>query len=1092
MPYFDDRDRNTETILPVETIPFEDIINKIISEPNSAEQLSKFLSDVAREVNRDSDSPAQRNREAVVEGSNTETLNSLYDEFSIAIPYRRRNSLTPTQPGTWAFDIEGNDFSNVRSLRIYSSDASNSTIDSLISSITVRNHAIPIALGYAAISEYGDDFQISDSGIVTAGADNIYQGYLFDSPAGVGSGINDVTTEPVQDSSIADNEIYIYTSSTESLVTFYKYRGGEPEVLFTVALDNFVDSAPPSDNPTQAEQSKIYFESTTGLLWDVVSVAGTYAYRQLGSIVGSNPNAQRGTVHYATLNPEQNLNSSSEAPDSPGEYDVVINRADCSVWRRRSDVWVKTAQSVCRDNTYERILLTTVPGTLRRNLSERYYSIGVNFHSLTSGFSPLTTRDLSLYLLLPYLHSVETIPLLVEQTQPMDGTDGTPGRNGYSAGEITIYLLEAGNAPAPARPTGGMYNFVSGALVPPTGWTSNLLSPTGSQVLWVSLARPVSSAEQWTGGNDSWSTPIATSSNVQANFIYTKSTSVPPVPPSTTEPNPIPTGWYDSVTDIPTSSSGRTYTSFGTSSLQSVTLGGILWRWRSPTLLDGIPGNSPSVLTGLLPPEPSLGSDGDLYIDRDGTLYTRQGGAWVGSGFSIRGSDAATIHSGDLGESEFPSLTIGRNGDLFFATDGRWFMKSQTIEGETVTAQSWTLRGDLSGQAANPGASITTGALPDNSVGNDGDIHITTEGILYRRQSGVWVTTGLDLTTQAGSVVHTDIDAPLAENASPPDNLGVEGDVFITQDGRLYTRTLFGWQLLIDLISTQAVMADASMAHINWHSNDNGVTFTPTDTTQAHTIRWLRGGTEIASVTLTFTRTDSTIALTSTALTGENLNLVRTTTEPTNIIRAYRHPSSGVEAEFNALLTTENTRSVVHNAYAFRSAPHITIGTLHTNFDSTAEAALRALPNAGVQFSYNNPATIISTGDIGLSSQGGVDYPNSTIDLVIASQSGLGGVNRLSVSNTSVGVVEYGFGQGGLGLTGFPSWYNSWLAQRGSNDAEPARILSTDSGGGEGGIAVTIRYIGNLYLTAIVTDMPTGATTRVAYLISFPSSFVLA
>ena len=87
---------------------------------------------------------------------------------------------------------------------------------------------------------------------------------------------------------------------------------------------------------------------------------------------------------------------------------------------------------------------------------------------------------------------------------------------------------------------------------------------------------------------------------------------------------------------------------------------------------------------------------------------------------------------------------------------------------------------------------------PDDADGNDGDLYIQDNGSIWRKESGAWVNTGIDLTGDIGSKIFT---GDIAAGASPTITPNNEGDVFIAQDGRFWSweGTPLAWALQGDL-----------------------------------------------------------------------------------------------------------------------------------------------------------------------------------------------------------------------------------------------------------------------------------------------------
>lgn len=85
------------------------------------------------------------------------------------------------------------------------------------------------------------------------------------------------------------------------------------------------------------------------------------------------------------------------------------------------------------------------------------------------------------------------------------GTDGDPGDPGAPGWSYQVVFAYRRASSAPAKPTGGSYNFGTKALAAPTNWQNEI--PTGTDPVYVSQA---TAAVQGSSGTDSslnWSTP---------------------------------------------------------------------------------------------------------------------------------------------------------------------------------------------------------------------------------------------------------------------------------------------------------------------------------------------------------------------------------------------------------------------------------------------------------------------------------------------------------------------------------------------------------------------------------------------------------
>ena len=185
-------------------------------------------------------------------------------------------------------------------------------------------------------------------------------------------------------------------------------------------------------------------------------------------------------------------------------------------------------------------------------------------------------------------------------------------------------------------------------------------------------------------------------------------------------------------------------------------------------------------------PDDAIGQNGDRFIADDGRTWVKVDGAWVFQG-DFTADDGTKIYSGEVAEDALPPGDIGKEGDLYFAFDGRWWEKTD----ETT----WTPRGDLTGPA---GPDIFTGSgEPQPGLGKDGDVYVSDDGIVWRKAGGVWTQTGVDLTGKPGATLHS---GEVADGAKPPAGLGNVDDVFLASDGRWWQKTADAtWTLRGDL-----------------------------------------------------------------------------------------------------------------------------------------------------------------------------------------------------------------------------------------------------------------------------------------------------
>ena len=207
--------------------------------------------------------------------------------------------------------------------------------------------------------------------------------------------------------------------------------------------------------------------------------------------------------------------------------------------------------------------------------------------------------------------------------------------------------------------------------------------------------------------------------------------------------------------------------------------------WTLRGDLTGAPGSN--IFTGSGEPMAALGKDGDVYVRDDGTVWRKAGGVWTATGVDVTGPPGSSLLTGEVAAGASPPAGTGKVGDVFLASDGRFW--------EKTAAARWTLRGDLTGA---PGSNIFTGSgEPMAALGKDGDVYVRDDGTVWRKAGGVWTATGVDVTGPPGSSLLT---GEVAAGASPPAGTGKVGDVFLAHDGRFWEKTAADtWTLRGDL-----------------------------------------------------------------------------------------------------------------------------------------------------------------------------------------------------------------------------------------------------------------------------------------------------
>lgn len=158
------------------------------------------------------------------------------------------------------------------------------------------------------------------------------------------------------------------------------------------------------------------------------------------------------------------------------------------------------------------------------------------------------------------------------------GSPGAPGEPGLSVREVTVYK----RGPSATTPAGGSYNFGTGVLTPPTGWSTTV--PAGAGALWAASGH-VSIVGQTGTATPTWLGVGRMAADGSAvNVVFRRSATQPSTPAASAG---TPTGWYDSVGDVPAGADPM-WASFGT---KPDAASNFTWQWAvRQEGLDGAPG----------------------------------------------------------------------------------------------------------------------------------------------------------------------------------------------------------------------------------------------------------------------------------------------------------------------------------------------------------------------------------------------------------------------------------------------------------------------------------------------------------------------
>ncbi len=196
----------------------------------------------------------------------------------------------------------------------------------------------------------------------------------------------------------------------------------------------------------------------------------------------------------------------------------------------------------------------------------------------------------------------------------------------------------------------------------------------------------------------------------------------------------------------------------------------------------GDDGRSTAITTGDRPANPAIG---DQHVDADGHVYRWDGLRWESTGIDLTGPASATVRSGQVGAGQTPSFDGTTVGDVFLATDGRWWAWDGSV---------WEYRGDLTGPAGIAGATWHSGAgNPSTGTGNNGDLYLnTTDKTVWRKGGGAWSKI-TDLTGADGAAWHSGSSAPATAT-------GADGDwYFRTSNATIWRKTGGAWRQQVDI-----------------------------------------------------------------------------------------------------------------------------------------------------------------------------------------------------------------------------------------------------------------------------------------------------
>ena len=142
-------------------------------------------------------------------------------------------------------------------------------------------------------------------------------------------------------------------------------------------------------------------------------------------------------------------------------------------------------------------------------------------------------------------------------------------------------------------------------------------------------------------------------------------------------------------------------------------------------------------------------------------------------------ADMTKLHEGYLTASPY---------DTFDPTAGTYIFSFRAVDdSDKLSTEVRTAAITLSAQRA-PGAQILTGTgRPSNSIGTNLDVYIDlSTGIIWRKTTGSWVSTGVSIRGASGGQIFTGTGAPDA-------SLGSNGDIYIQSNGVVWRKVAGVW-----------------------------------------------------------------------------------------------------------------------------------------------------------------------------------------------------------------------------------------------------------------------------------------------------------
>ncbi|WP_380873589.1 hypothetical protein ACFB49_42470 [Sphingomonas sp. DBB INV C78] len=278
----------------------------------------------------------------------------------------------------------------------------------------------------------------------------------------------------------------------------------------------------------------------------------------------------------------------SFTPPLLGEAVVGMHRtttpAVASEWVSIDVAWHKAPAGMTAVNRLGGTLSTGYPAAAANDI----YEVQYRETSATAGIvewlkngavvqSYVTTAGLGFY----FFSTIASLNVKIESAR--FASLGAAGADGLSIAELTIYRRATS---APAVPSGGSYNFATGVLTPPSGWSATV--PAGNDPCYAASGVAAIQGSAGTDTPDWLGVGLAFQEGAATNVVFRRSATQPATPGASSG---TPASWYDSTGSVP-AGADPIWASYG-----SRPNAGANWTWQTPKRVEGQDGLSVAELT---------------------------------------------------------------------------------------------------------------------------------------------------------------------------------------------------------------------------------------------------------------------------------------------------------------------------------------------------------------------------------------------------------------------------------------------------------------------------------------------------------------